>query len=247
VLYKAVNIAMLQGNFTSDSGINFNILLDHRKAPILQAESVIPVVGGSARSVGDVKKILSSHDIYSYVSKTVPDTDLALFGATRQVTNRWQLGGNVRVNRTSSIDGVPAQPGIVGASATSASGNTYTYSALVIGADTIFTNDTSVINFSYANGPHSDGQNISLSNSALFRERWRVDSSLQLYHAKADSTSDNKLTCKITPTIRIGYRWKDNMTLETQFGVEKTREHGTTTSTDTLREFMFVGYRWDFM
>jgi len=258
-IYSQVNIAMLQGNWTTASGYNFNVLLDHRKSPPLQAMTALQasgaiqaITGTFVQSVNDLTKAGLSHgDIYAFVRGLTPDTDLALIGVTRQITPRWQLGGDIHVNRTSSTRGVPASLMNDKIASQPSSGNIYTYSMQAIGSDTIFDKDTSVISGSYISDPHYDGENLSYSNLAVFRERWRVDTTIQLYHDKHDGSALGQgiRTFKVTPTLRVGYRWKDNMTLETEIGVEATHQDAQVQNikTDTLRKFMFVGYRWDFM
>jgi tetratricopeptide (TPR) repeat protein len=236
-LYHEVNIALLQGNWTTGNGITFNALLDHRKSPILYAESGITTVTG-ARSVNDLQRLLTKSQILNAVNDTAANTDTALFGATKQITPKWQLGGDVRANRTSGTNG----SGIV--LAQKSSGTSYTYTLQAIGTNTIFADDTSVINSSYINDPHFDAQILGLTNVATFRTKWHVTSSLSLYHEKRDT---NARTVKVAPTIRISYQMFDTALLEAELGFEKSyTDNPDKTRDKSLRENMFVGYRWDF-
>jgi hypothetical protein len=89
------------------------------------------------------------------------------------------------------------------------------------------------------------GQTFGMTNLATFLSKYRVDSSLYLFHSKTN-TSIN--TFKITPSVRLVYQWRDNTSFEAELGVEQTytKDRVATTKQNTTREFMYIGYRWDF-
>lgn len=237
-IYDMVNIAMIQGNWMAFEGYNFNLLLDHRKSPILYAETALQGKAG-ALSVDDLRTTLSRNTIYNYVQGLVPDSDMVMLGVTKQVTDRWQLGGDIRYNETYNTDGagsVAGQPG---------SGRIYTYTVQAIGTDTLFKDDTSVIMASFVNDPKYNAQNLSYSNSLTLQEKWRLDSSLRYYH---ENSNVDVTTWKMTPSLRINYHWRDNMSFEAEASAEYTRTHDpvSVANTETWRETLFAGYRWDF-
>jgi hypothetical protein len=245
-VYNMVNISMLQGNWTTDSGFNFNLLLDHRKSPVLYAETAIPAQI-NARSVRDLRDNNSNSKISRFVEQLTPDGDLVDFGVTKQVTERWQVGGDIRVNRVYGTDGtvqdsfignaeIPVQPG---------TGFIYTYTGQATGRNTLFKDDTSVIMASYVNDPTYNGQSVTLSNSVTLRERWRVDSALSYYHQK---TNLDQRSWQISPSIRLSYQLKDNLSFETELRVNNNRvdDPNSISKTDTWNETLFAGYRWDF-
>lgn len=237
-IYSAVNMAMLQGNWTATGGYNFNLLLDHRKSPILYGETAIQGLTG-ARSVGDLRLMLSSGDIYSYVKALVPESDMAMFGVTKQVTDRWQVGGDIRATHIGATDGagaVEAQPGI---------SDNYTLTLQAIGTNTLFKNDTSVIMASFVQDPQYNAQNLSFSNSVMLQEKWRVDSALRYYQEARDA---GQKTWKINPTVRLNYHFRENMSFEAELNIDRTHTDDpvAVTKTTTWRETLFAGYRWDF-
>ncbi len=237
-LYDRVNIAMLQGNWTSSDQVTYNMLLDHRKSPILYAETAIPTVAG-VQSVSGLQKLLSKKEIISAVNRITADTDSALFGATKQFTPRWQFGGDIRYNHTS---GTKASGLVL---ATPSSGPTYTYSLQAVGNNTLFSDDTSVINASYVDDAAYYAEILSLTNVATFRSKWHVASSLNFYNEKRDP---DQRTFKVSPTVRVSYQIRDNMLLESELGFERSyvNDNALDTKTKSTREYMFVGYRWDF-
>ena len=238
-IYKEVNIAMLTGNWVALGDYNFNLVLDHRKSPVLYGESAIQAQTG-ARSVGDLRNIfgLSNSTIYNYVNNTVPTSDLGMFGVLKQINSKWQVGGDVRYTKTASTPGagdVPAMPG---------SGTIFAYTAQAIGKGVIFNNDTSVIMGSLITDPNYDSQNLSFTNSLTLQEKWRLDSTLRYYH---ESRNTNLTSWKATPSVRINYYWKDNMSFEAELMADYTHTNDpiSVTTTDTWRESIFFGYRWD--
>jgi hypothetical protein len=244
-IYDEVNIALLQGNWTGAYDITYNVLLDHRKSPILYAESAIPAVT-DATSVKNLQNFMTNKQIVDTVNNVTPDTDTALFGLTKQVTPRWQLGGDMRLNRTSKTKGTGVEfvPGIL---ATPSTGNAYTYSLQAIGTSTIFNDDTSVINTSFIDDPHYFAWVLGLTNVTTFRSKWNVTSSINLYDQNSDSGLNDLKLFKIAPTLRVSYQLTDTGLLEAELSLEKTySDDNTNTEIDSLRESMFVGYRWDF-
>jgi tetratricopeptide (TPR) repeat protein len=244
-IYKRVNIALLQGNWTGYGDITYNVLLDHRKSPILYAETAIPAVAG-ATSVGSLQKLMTKNQIIKTVNNVTADTDTALFGLTKQVTPKWQLGGDVRMNRTSGTRGT-GLAFIPGIASSLSSGTAYTYSMQAIGTNTIFADDTSVINGSYVDDPVYYAEVLGLTNVATFRTKWHVTSSLNFYHQKSDASQSNLKLFKVAPTMRVSYQVTDAGLLEAELGAERSySDDDTNTKIKSTRESMFVGYRWDF-
>jgi len=239
-IYNDVNIAMLQGNWKVDD-YNYSLVLDHRRSPILYAESAIPAVQNStfgARSVKDLRTQLSDSAIYDAVNNIVPTSDLAMFGITKQINAKWQLGGDVRYTKTSST------PGALDASAQASSGSIYAYTLQAIARELIFKNDTSVMMASFMNDPTYDAQNYSFVNSLTLQDKWRLDSSLRYYQEKRET---NARTWRVSPGVRVNYYWKDNMSFEMEFMVDYTHTNDPVAAVvnDTWRETLFAGYRWD--
>jgi tetratricopeptide (TPR) repeat protein len=248
-IYDRVNIALLQGNWTGPYDITFNALLDHRKSPTLYGESAIPAVTG-VRAVGGLRHVLTKKQIIKTVNDVTADSDTALFGLTKQVTPKWQLGGDIRMNRTSGTRGIDFT-GIVpnGAliASTRSSGTAYTYSMQAIGNNTIFADDTSVIYGSYVDDPAYYAHVLGLTNVATFRTKWHVTSSLNFYNQRSDSSLLDLKIFKVAPILRVSYQVTDAGLLEAELGFEKSySDDNTNTKINSTRESMFVGYRWDF-
>jgi len=261
-LYNRVNIAMVQGNLQTEGGTNYNMLIDHRKSPILATVNSLTssALGGLYGTPNQaIRAGISEADLRRFAIDNTLETDTALFGATRQITPRWQLGGDVQVNRTSGTSGASAaaielfkkralENGTIltpqeianFSNSVSGSGNIWTYHIQAVGTDTLFKDDTSLISATYSTGNISRSQSILLSNGVVPAEKWRIDSSLQLLRQDSDP---NTLTYLISPTVRASYRLRDKATLEAEirFDVDNTDNAGL--KTRTVRDAAFIGYR----
>ncbi len=264
-LYNRLNIAMAQGNWQTEGGTNYNMLIDHRNSPILTTVNSLTgsTLNGQYATLNRARRAgISVADLRQFAIENTLKTDTVLVGATRQVTPRWQLGGDVQVNRTSGTAG-RSQAAIDffkrqffetnGVDPTTlelnnfintagGTGNIWTYHAQVVGTDTIFANDTSVISVSYSTGRVSRSQSILFSNGFAPAEKWRIDSSLNLLRQDSDPDS---LTYLISPTVRASYRLREKATLEAEirFDVDNTESAGV--KSRTVRDAAFVGYRID--
>lgn len=264
-LYKRVNIAMAQGNFQTENGINYNFLLDHRNSPIL---STVNALTGSAlagkyatlnraiRATG-----ISESDLRQFAIDSTLKTETVLFGATKQVTPRWQFGADVQVNRTSGAPGASAaaialfekqalENGIVltpleisnFANSVAGTGNIWTYHIQGVGTDTLFKDDTSVISATFTSGKISRSQSLLFTNGFAPAEKWRVDSSLQLLRQDSDP---NTLTYVISPTVRASYRVREKAMLEAEIRFDVDNTNSNDGHTRTVRDAAFIGYRID--
>lgn len=69
--------------------------------------------------------------------------------------------------------------------------------------------------------------------------------SLLYYH---ENPNTNANTWKVTPEIRLNYYWRDNMSFEAEMTIARTHANDpvSASKTDSWRETLFAGYRWDF-
>lgn len=262
--FNQLNIGLIQANWQTESGFNFNALYDHRKSPILQMINSLPVYFQfGATTLGDVlsRNIATKSQILKDAKALTLDTDLYLFGVTKQVTPRWQLGGDIRMNRTSGTteagaeavakairDATNAGTPIGNIVFTSqlpqaGTGNIWTYTVQAIGTDTIFKNDTSVFNFSYSTSNLNKIYSSVISNVVSPTQKWKVDTSLKLI--KID-TQPSTTSLAIAPTIRLAYKVNNSVTIEGEIGLEWDYIDDSLGETRSFRDFSFIGYRWDY-
>ena len=142
--------------------------------------------------------------------------------------------------RISNISGtgaagiVPASPG---------TGNTYIYSAQAIGNSLLSESDLGVASASYIDARSYKGQSLAYTQVETFRQRWRLDVSLQLYNQK--NNLDVHQT-RITPSLKLSYHLSDSVSLDGEGGIEDTRVSRQTTDEKIRRKYIYLGYRWYF-
>jgi hypothetical protein len=235
-LFKAVNIAMFQGNWTTQSGNNYLMLADHRKSPSLQLSNAL--FGTSQSLVSVIQSGAATTDSLIADAKSLtPTSNLFMVGMTHPYTSHLRLGGDFRINNISGTGAVGVLP------ATPGTGNMYIYSVQAIGNNLLFENDLGVASASIINAQTYKGQSIALTQTELLRQRWRMDVSLQLYNQK--DNLDARMT-RITPSLRLSYRMTESVNFDAEGGIEDIHVSSPTQDQKSARKYIYVGYRWDF-
>jgi hypothetical protein len=236
--YKEWNITMLQGTWQTEGRTTLNLLYDRRKAPLLTTTNAI--FGQPTTSISTLLQSLTLEQVRQQALDVTATATQALIGVTTPLSTKWQAGVDARLTNVGPLPAVvingipiPAQP---------ATGNIYSYSVQAIGANLYSSRDTNVFSATYLNAPTQNGYQLAYNNLSLIAARWTVEPSLRYYTQK--DTQQVELT-RWTPGLRLTYRVRDNVALESEFNWEKTRTVGPTSRDDTSRGFFYIGYRWD--
>ena len=256
VSYNVLNVAMLNGTWVTE-GTTYTLLADHRKTPYLQTSNAL---FGTPNATLQTINTTNESLLREQAKAVTATSDLFLAGVLHAVTKDWQLGGDVRLNRISGTGATNCLVILPGTSilfldpnattdsacslqALPGTGNIWTYTAQVIGANFPFENTTFVANASYITSPAYRGQSLTINSLARFGPQLQFDTFVLLYHQK-DSFSVELY--RVTPTVRMNYRFFDNWTFEASGGLEKTLTNSSTQKDSTSRQFFFFGLRWDF-
>lgn len=235
-LFKAVNFATLQGNWTTGSGGNYNLLVDHRKSPPLQITNALP--GQALQSIAGLVQSGVSADTLRAEAQTLSATsNLLMVGMTQPYSAHWRLGGDFRIANTSAtgaVGTVAAAPG---------TGNSYVYTMQAIANNLFIENDLSVISASYVDDHRFEGRSLIFSRVETLRKNWRLDMALQLYN-QSDTLGVHQT--RITPSLKLNYHLNEEISLEGEGGLEDTHTYSATQNDKTRRRYFYVGYRWDF-
>ncbi len=255
ISYGVLNVAMLNGTWVTE-GTTYTVMADHRRTPYLQTTNAL--FGTPGASLDHINT--ANESLLRDQAKTVTATsDLFLAGVLHAVTKDWQLGGDVRLNRisgTSASNCLVILPGtstlflnpnattdaLCSLQALPGTGNIWTYTAQAIGANFPLENMTFVANASYITSPAYRGESLTLNSLARPSPQWQFDTFVLLYHQK-DGFME---LYRVTPTVRVDYRFLNSWTFEASGGVEQTITDSSTQKDSTLREFFFFGLRWDF-
>jgi hypothetical protein len=252
VAIKGLNIAMVQGNLTTDSGSSYYALIDHRRAPMLQLSNVVPYATGFGlsstppTSIGDalLNTGLSISDLRQWALDTSAWSNVVSGGLTRPLSPKWQLGADVTISKMTSSPGILNVDGTLVGNQASVS-PTKSLSVNLIGNGIFLANDTLVGNGNVVKAPTYRGINLSANHVSVWKEVWRVDAALRWYRQTNDDES--KMT-RISPTFRVNYRFRSNLSFDAEVGLEKSRDTRIDgSSTDGDRKYLYLGYRWDLL
>lgn len=236
-LFKAVNIAMFQGNWTTAAGGNYNLLLDHRKSPPLQISNAL--MGQPVQTIAAAlsQPGVSADTLRADAQALSATSNLFLVGMTQPYSAHWRMGGDFRIANTSAtgaVGTVAAAPG---------TGNSYMYTVQAIANNLLMENDLNVISASYVDDHRFKGRSLLFNRVETLRKNWRLDMSLQLY-TQSDPLGVHQT--RITPSLKLNYHLNDAVSLEGEGGLEDTHTYSATQNDKTRRRYFYVGYRWDF-
>jgi tetratricopeptide (TPR) repeat protein len=235
-MFKEVNIAMFQGNWMSEKGNNYTLLADHRKSPSLQLTNALP--GYPAQTISAlIQSGVSRETLIADAKALTPTSNLLMVGMTHPYTPHLRLGGDFRINNISGTEAAGTQPAAPG------TGNMYIVTAQAIGNNLMLENDLGVASASYINAKTYKGQSLAFTQTETFRQRWRLDVSLQLYNQK--DNLDVHMT-RVTPSLKLSYRMNESMSFDGEGGIENTHNSSPIKDEKTRRYYVYIGYRWDF-
>ena len=237
VSYKVFNIAMLQGTLQTDGGTVFNALVDRRRAPTLGTTNA--VLGQPTTSIRTLLETVTEAQLREQARHVTAIATQGLLGFSTPVVPNWQAGLDARLTNVGALPAteinnipIPAQP---------ATGNIWSYAAQMTGSKLYSSRDINVFSATYLRSPTFRGQLYSYNNVTAL-DTWTLEPSLRYYTQK--DSFDVRLT-RLTPLLRLTYRVREKITLETEFAWEKSRTVSPVQQEDTVRQFWYIGYRVD--
>jgi tetratricopeptide (TPR) repeat protein len=241
VSYGVLNIALLQGTYQLGSKTSLNMLIDHRLAPVMQTSNAL--INEANTSISSfLQQGMTEEQLRAQAEARTPTSDLIMIGATHNFNATWQLGGDIK---RYNISGTPANgtPPATSIAAQLGTGDVYIYTLQGIATGLLTKRDVTVLSLSYLTSDTYDGESIAINNRTLLQDKWTLDLSLRYYQQKDNLGTD--LT-RLTPIMRVGYRWRDQITFEFEAGMEKGQTTSSTQTEDSTLNFYMIGYRWDF-
>ena len=256
VSYNVLNVAMANGTWVT-SETTYTLLVDHRRTPYLQTTNAL---FGTPNATLDLINSTNESLLRDQAKTVTATSNLFLAGVLHSVSKNWQLGGDVRLNRisgTSASNCLIILPGtntlfinpnaqtdsLCSLQALPGTGNIWTFTGQAIGTNVPFDNNTVVFNASYIDNNAYKGQSVSFNTLTRFGSQLQSNVFINFYH---QIDSQNVELFRVTPTLRVDYRFSNGWTIEGSGGIEKTTTSSQTQKDSTLREFFFFGLRWDF-
>lgn len=234
-LFHQTNIAMAQGSWQSASKTTLNFLLDRRKTPTL--ETATAALGQPNTSVRTLLDTLSEEEVRRQALALTATVSTASAGVMHPVSQRWQLGGNYSVMHVSGTDGagsVPAMPD---------TGRVRTATGQAIGTGLYSRRDVTAINVSRIAAVTFHGMALGVNTRLPVGDAWVLGGSFLGYRQHNDNGGTSR---RLFGTLHTEYRWRANVALEAEAGIDNTHSNGPFADERFNRAFLSLGYRWDF-
>jgi len=241
VAFKAFNITMVQGTWQMENQTTYNLLFDKRKAPLLATTNA--VIGQPTSSISTLLQTSTLEQLRQRAEALTADVTQALLGVTTPIGSKWQVGSDLRLTAVGALPAVIDPLTGLTIPATPATGNIYSYTVQAIGSNLYSSRDIDSFNITFQRSPAFQGQFYSWNNLSALNERWTIEPALRFYHQIDEFGTRLQ---RITPGLRLTYRWRNHLALESEFTLEKTTTKSATTEDSSTRRFFYVGYRYDF-
>ncbi len=259
VLYKGVNIALLQGNYLNDRGTNYFVVLDHRRAPSFGLTNALP--GSPGLTLQEMITAQDLETVRQQATNLTAISDMFSVGVTTPLTERWQVGVDYRLSQISATEPVNAviplavigtclgtidtlnNTCVFSTAAQQGGGKNHVLTFQAIGNNLFFANAVGVGNISLISAPTYTGQASSLSYVLPYTDQWRFDLNLRYYTQKDNLGGTQN---RISPSFKASWQWQNSLYLEGEIGRETSKSFSEDRSDRTDREYMYMGLRWDF-
>jgi hypothetical protein len=259
VLYRGVNIALLQGNYLDAAGNNYFFVIDHRRSPPYSLSTAL--VAAPGLGLKDMISAQGAEAVRDQAAALSAKSNLFSIGVTHPLGADWQVGADYRWSSISSTREVsariplavvgtclgtvdpaddtcvyttPAQPG---------SGANHVVSLQAIGSNLLARGATGVANLSLILAQGYRGQAWGLNYALPIRDVWRIDGNLR-YYRQSDDNGDRQY--RVSPSVKLSYQWRSSLYLEAEVGEERSHVSGASRDDRVTRDYAYFGVRWDF-
>jgi len=250
VLYKDINVALLQGNYLSDAGTNYFAVYDRRRAPSFGLTNALLAAPGLS-----LQQIIAAQgiELTRTQAKALAAISSSLsFGFTHPLTQDLQVGADYRLSEITStqpvtasipisligtcvgtIDPINVDNCLFDTASQQASGLNHAISFQVSKNNLFVTNAVGISSASFIKAPGLSGQSYSLGY-VLPIGQWRIDTNLRYYTQKDNlGTSLNRLS----PNLRVSYQWRNSLFFDGEIDREIAKTNSATQSDRTKRDY----------
>ncbi|MEO5693969.1 MAG: tetratricopeptide repeat protein, partial [Usitatibacter sp.] len=150
-----INTLLVQANWNVTAAASANLLVDHRRAPTLQLSNAVFAHPGTTSIRTLIDGGISRDELWREAKAVTPISDLYSFGLTYRLGPRWQLGGDVKLQKVSATEAAGALPASPG------TGNIWIYTLQGVGTSFWTRTDVFVASASAIRGALFDGWTLS--------------------------------------------------------------------------------------
>jgi hypothetical protein len=240
---QGLNIVSLQGNWMFPDTSMLNFLYDRRATPLRSLGNILffqdPAAPTIARTIRDLLLTNSIDTLRTQVNAITAMQTQFMAGFTTPIAHNWQAGSNINYTNVGEIAPVP----VILPTGQPSTGDLWSLGFQLIGANLYSVRDTHVYSASLLTGPTYNGMLLSYNNLSSLTEKWQLEPSLR-YYTQTDNT-DTK-TVRWTPGVRVTYRVRQQVSLETEAVYEIAEVNGPLRQESSNRLFYYFGARYDF-
>lgn len=236
---KGMNIVSLQGTWQLPDTTIFNFLYDRRATPLLSLGNILFYQTIPAQRVSDLLATSTLEQLRGQVKDVTAYQQQFRVGVTTPLNAKWQIGGDVQLTNVGEVPAVPS----LNLPKQESTGNLWSLGGQLVGSNLFSEADTHVFLTSALKGPTYTGILLSYNNMTTVGDGWRLEPSLRFY-----SQSDNGgiETRRLTPGMRVSYKFKQQASVESELSWEKSKRTGPLINESSDRLFYYLGARYDF-
>ncbi len=256
VIFKRMNVSSLQGLYISEGSFTVNALIERRS--LAQASlgqtlffqfqdpnnpgNTIPM----AQTVGDLENTGKSiSQLRELVRRNMSYASHAMTAITVPITQQWQLGTDLHLNRIGAI-----APNEVLPTGLPASGLQRTIGLQAIGSNLFTQRDTHVFSTSFMTSSQFKVRQLSYNNLTALDDAWQVEPSVRWQKsvsAALDGVAGSVETTTTAwgPGLKLSFKPRQSVTLESNLNLDFTHTIGINDDKAT-RYTYFLGYRYDY-
>jgi hypothetical protein len=258
--FRALNMLTVQGtlNGSGANATDFNFLVDRRKSPILDIRNAANGAGVPIQTL--IENGFTTSQLLDLANQRTTVTSLGQLGMTNHLTEKWMVGTDLTVSNTAGMpeSGGLIDPNIGGCfategclAATPSSGMAWTVSERLTGIGIFKPGDVSNFSVSYTKSRQAISEAFQVSNHTFIDELWMLDSAL---HLGRQSDNSGGTSTDLSPSIRVSYKVRNNLTTDAQLGLDFTKTTSLiSSSTDVVetdstskRAFIAFGFSLSF-
>jgi len=232
VFHSELNTILILGNWTLKNKGRAYLSYSQLKSPTLLTQNAIGSTdpnGNQLLTLSALQQNFSADQIYQLARDKTEESKNLTLGWARPITKKYQYDTSLNI-----------------ASLTGSSGQDISYNLQLIANGLLKKGDSGIVGLRLQNNDSSNVIYLS-GNMRYPYDKWRFNPRLVLQ--KRDNKSLNSDSVVITPSLRVDYRFKRDISFESEFRFDITSDTDniSNTTTDSNEFYINLGYRWDFV
>lgn len=237
ISYDELNLALLNGNYTFPTKTRLSLVLDYRKSPLIATSNALQGQVG-VEDISDLLQIFTEEEIRALARDRTARSASGTLGINQELNANYQITFEITA---SELSGTPASGGV---EANPGTGMEFFYSTQLIGSNLFTQGDVTILGLRYFDTMNHDSYSAIVNTRFSINRDFRVNPRVQLEFRENKAGGGDRFN--VRPILRVAYRFKRWLRLETEGGMEWTRETSLGERERSRRYFFTLGFRADF-